>query len=271
MNATRLRRFILVALASSALLAAACGSSKSNDTSAQNTTATTAPSVTGSITVSAAASLTGAFTELGKSFQNAHPGTTITFNFGASSALVTQIQQGSAVDVFASADQANMDKLTSGGLIVGTPVVFARNQLEIVVKPGNPLGITSLSDLTKAKIVALCDSQVPCGSAADKALAANNVSLDASKVTRGQDVKATLAQVTTGDADAAVVYVTDALTVKDKTQQVPIAAAANVTNTYPIAIVKGTKNMALDQAWIAYVTGPTGQAVLKKAGFLPPA
>jgi len=256
----------LAAIAAFVLTLAACSSS----TSSTSTSATTA-GVSGSITVSAAASLTETFTALGKSFEQAHGGTTIQFNFGSSAALVTQIQQGSAADVFASASSKTMDDLVSSGNVQGQPTVFAKNELEIVVKSGNPLGITSLTDLTKAKTVALCASDAPCGAAADKALQQADVTLPTSQVTRGADVKATLAEVTTGDADAAVVYVTDAKTVtSSQGTAVPIPEAQQVIATYEIAQVKGSKEGELDQAWIAYVTGPEGRAVLARAGFLPP-
>jgi molybdate transport system substrate-binding protein len=247
---------------------AGCSSSSKTTTSSGTTTAA---GPTGSITVSAAASLTGTFTALGKSFETAHAGTTIHFNFGSSAALVTQIQQGAPADVFASASKATMESLVSSGDITGDPTVFARNQLELVVKPGNPLGITSLTDLTKAKTVALCAETAPCGAAAKTALAQANVTLPESQVSRGADVKATLSEVTTGDADVAVVYVTDAKTVGSAGQAVPLPDAQNVIAVYEIGQVKGTKNADLAQAWIAYVTGPTGQSVLKAAGFLPPA
>jgi molybdate transport system substrate-binding protein len=259
---------VLGALLVVVAVAAGCSSS-SKSTSTTGTTAS--GGLTGSITVSAAASLTGTFTDLGKSFEQAHAGTTIHFNFGSSAALVTQIQQGAAADVFASASSKTMDSLVSSGDVQGQPTVFAKNKLEIVVKPGNPLGITSLADLTKAKTVALCASDAPCGAAADTALKNNNVTLDPAKVTRGADVKATLAEVTSGDADAAVVYVTDAKTVTAaEGTSVPIPASENVIATYEIGQVKASKNGDLDQAWIAYVTGPEGQSVLAAAGFLPP-
>jgi len=254
-----------------AVVAAACSSSKSTSTTgATNGTSGTA-ALSGTIIVSAAASLTGTFTSLGKTFEAAHHGTTVTFNFGSSATLVTQIQGGAAADVFASASSKTMDSLVSSGNVEGQPQGFAQNTLEIVVKPGNPLGIHSLADLTKAKTVALCDSSAPCGSAADKALSANDVTLPASKITRGTDVKATLGEVTTGDADAAVVYVTDAKTIGSAGVAVPITGAQNVITSYEIAQVKGSKNGTLAQAWIAYVLSPTGQDVLKAAGFLPPA
>ncbi len=193
-----------------ALIAAACGSSSGSTSSS---TTTKARKLSGSITVSAASSLTGAFDQLGTTFHTANPGTTVTFNFGSSATLATQIQQGAPADVFASAATKDMDQVVQSGDVSGTPVIFARNTLAIVVKPGTPLGIHSLADLTKAVVVALCTSSAPCGAAADEALQRAGVTIPASKITLGQDVKSALQQVTTGDADAAIVYVTDAKTV----------------------------------------------------------
>ena len=265
-GAVRLAGAVLVV----AVVLSGCSSSSKSTTAA--TTTAPAKALSGSITVSAAASLTGTFGDLGTSFEKAHAGTTVHFNFGSSAALVTQIQQGAPADVFASASKATMDSLVTSGNITGDPVVFARNQLELVVKPGNPLGITSLADLSKAKTVALCAETAPCGAAAKSASAQDDVTVPESEVTRGADVKATLAEVTTGDADVAVVYVTDAKTVTAaQGTAVSIPDAQNVIAVYEIGQVKGTANADLAQAWIAYVTGPAGQAVLKAAGFLPPA
>jgi molybdate transport system substrate-binding protein len=242
----------------------ACGNSSSTGTT------TTTANLSGSITVSAASSLTAAFTQLGATFETGHPGTTVAFNFGSSGALATQIQQGSPVDVFASAAPANMTTVVNSGDIAGTPVIFARNSLEIVVKPGNPLGIHSMADLTKAGVVAICVPTAPCGATAERALIKAHVTIPKSKVTLGPDVDTTLSAVTTGDADAAIVYVTNAKSVAAQGMGVPIATSVNVTTSYPIAVVKSTKNKALAQAWIAYVLSPTAQKVLRQASFLPP-
>ncbi len=261
---TTCRVLVAGTLTTLAVGAAACGSSNG----AANT-ATTGPELTGSITVSAAASLTAAFGQLGTTFQSAHPGTTIAFNFGSSGALATQIQQGAPADVFASAAPANMTTVQQAGDISGQPVTFARNSLEIVVKPGNPLGIHSLADLTKANVVGICVSTAPCGATATLALTKAGVTIPTSKVTLGPDVDHTLAEVTTGDADAAIVYVTNAKTVGAQGVGIPIPAAMNVTTSYPIAVVKGTRNPTLAQAWINYVLGATAQRVLQAASFLP--
>ena len=245
---------------------AACSSS----TSTATTTSTTATRLTGSITVSAASSLTGTFTQLGSSFQRLHPGTTVMFNFGSSGALATQIVSGAPADVFASASPSDMTTVQAAHLVSGTPVTFARNRLEIVVKPGNPLGIHSLADLDKAAVVAICVSTAPCGSTAEEALAKAGVTLPTSKVSLGANVDATLAQVTTGDADAAIVYVTNAVTVGTQGVAVPIPPSQNVATSYPIAVLTTSANRPLASAWVAYVLGPVGRATLLHAHFLPP-
>ena len=260
----RMRRLTALSLGLAAMTMAACGSSTSS-----STTTTAAVKLTGSITVSAASSLTDAFGTLGTMFEAAHQGTTVAFNFGSSGALATQITQGAPADVFASASPGDMATVHTAGDTLGPPVTFARNSLEIVVKPGNPLGIHSLADLTKANVVAICVSTAPCGSTAAQALKNAHVTIPASKVTVGQDVDSTFAEVTTGDADAAIVYVTNAKTVGDKGVGIPIAASVNVTTSYPIAVLKATKNRSLARAWVAYVLGPTGQRVLRAASFLP--
>lgn len=226
------------------------------------------PSLTGSITVSAASSLTGVFTQLGRQFQAAHHHTTIAFNFASSSTLALQIQQGAPADVFASASVKDMGGVQKSGDIAGAVSIFARNTLAIVVKPGNPLHIRSLADLTKARVVALCVVSAPCGAAARKALAKSKVTIPIARISLGQDVKSTLAQVTTGDANAAIVFVTDAKTAHGQDVVVVIPTFENVITSYPIGLVKATTNRALAQAWISYVLGPSGQRALRLAGFL---
>lgn len=265
------RRTGMVALVLVAGLAlVGCGSSSgSSSGSKSSTTTTTTAKATGSITVSAAASLTEAFGTIGKDFSSANPGATVTFNFGSSGTLATQIQQGAPADAFASADPANIDTLQQANLVDGRATVFANNKLVIVTKPGNPKNVKSLADLATVGIVSLCGETVPCGKYADQALSAAGVTIPADKITRGVDVKATLAAVTTGDADAAIVYVTDAKTAGSAVASVAIPDAQNVIATYPIAVLKASGNPATTQAFVQYVVGPKGQATLKSYGFLP--
>jgi molybdate transport system substrate-binding protein len=227
------------------------------------------PKVTGSITVSAASSLTEAFTKMGTEFQKVNKGTTVTFNFAASSTLVQQIQGGAPADAFASADGANMQQLVSGGQVTADPIDFASNRLTIVVKPGNPKNVKSLADLPSLGVVSLCVATVPCGKYAAQALSQDGVTIPHDKITQGADVKATVSAVSTGDADAGVVYVTDAKSARKTVQTVKIPASLNVLAMYPIAPLASTQNRSLANAWVKYVTSAAGQKTLKSFGFLP--
>jgi molybdate transport system substrate-binding protein len=278
MTGTR-RRVLIGLLAVLSLGAAACSSSPKSSTTATTTAppATTAaspassaaPTVTGHLTVFAAASLTGAFGEIGKAFSQANPGATVTFSFDASSALAQQISQGAPADVFASADTTNMDKVTKANLNGTPPVIFATNLLAIIVPKGNPKGITGVSDLDKSGIkVVLCAPQVPCGKYANQILAKANVTV--TPVSLEENVKGVVTKVTSGEADAGIVYVTDVTAAGPSAQAVTIPADLNVVAQYPIATVKASKNTTADAAFIAYVTGPDGQAILAKYGFMKP-
>ena len=225
--------------------------------------------LSGSITVSAAASLTEMFTEMGTNFEKRYKGTTITFNFAASSALASQIQGGAPADVFASADGANMQKVVASGQVTADPIDFTANQLTIVVKKGNPRKVKKLGDLPNVDIVSLCAAAVPCGRYATQMLAQGGIAIPQDKVTLGQDVKATLTAVSAGDADAAIVYVSDAKAAGGDITEVPIAASLNVLAVYPIAPIVASQNAKLAEAWIDYVVSRAGQKALAQYGFLP--
>ena len=229
-----------------------------------------APKLSGTITVSAAASLTEAFTTLGRHFEKKNKGTTISFNFAASSALVAQIQGGAPGDVFASADGANMQKLVAGGQVTSDPSDFAANLLTIVVKKGNPEKVRSIADLAKIGVISLCAGTVPCGKYAAQALSSAGVTIPTDKITRGQDVKATLTAASAGDADAAIVYVSDAKSAGSAVQAVKIPASLNVIAVYPIAPLASSGNADLARAFVDYVVSSAGQKTLRKFGFLPP-
>ncbi|MCJ7439215.1 MAG: molybdate ABC transporter substrate-binding protein [Acidimicrobiia bacterium] len=223
----------------------------------------------GSITVFAASSLTDAFTKLGRDFQRSHPDTTISFSFNASSALATQIDEGAPVDVFASADATNMKKVVDAGAIGGRPVVFARNRLEIAVEPGNPLEIHSLADTVKSDVtLVLCAAVVPCGRYALDSYAKAGVQVR--EVPTAENAKATLAKVALGEADAAVVYVTDVAAAKNDADGVAIPERENVVAAYPIGVVKDTQNRALARAFSDYVTSSRGRRTLRHFAFLAP-
>jgi molybdate transport system substrate-binding protein len=237
---------------------------------ASTATAGAGAAIVGEIRVSAASSLSGAFDEIGAEFRAAYPGASVTFTFDSSSTLVTQILEGAEVDVFASAAESNMADLAAEDLIEGEPVVFARNELVIITKPGNPEGISGLADLEEAGVVSLCGEDVPCGRYATEALASAGVKIDEANVTRGQNATATATAVSEGDAVAGIVYVTDAEASRDAVDAVEIAADVNVTATYPIGVLADAGNAAVADAFVAYVMGDEGQAVLEERGFLAP-
>jgi molybdate transport system substrate-binding protein len=258
---------VLVVLA---VLAVLSGCGRDADTAAQpGGNSSVAPGPSGPLTVSAAASLTVPFTTIGRQFEAAHPGVDVTFTFDSSGTLATQINEGAPVDVFASADAASMAKVADGGLVAGTPVPFARNRLAIVVKKGNPREVKGLRDLATVGTVSLCGVEAPCGRYADQILRRAGVEVPADHVTRGQNAKAALTAVSAGDADAGIIYVTDIT--GDGVEAVALPDEQNARADYPAAVVRTTAHPALAQAFLADLTGPDGQAVLRSAGFLPPA
>ena len=222
------------------------------------------------ITVSAAASLSKAYTELGKQFEKANPSIKVRFNFASTSSLVSQIQSGAPTDVFAAADLTSFDKLLASGNVVKSPKVFARNSMQLIVKPSNPLGISSVADLAKASVVSLCAKTVPCGVYAATVLSRYGVMLPESTITRGVDATATLNAVSTGDADAAIVYATDALSAKKSVSVISIPGGKNVNAMYGIGTIRGSKNSKQAEAFVQFVLSPAGQKVLKTFGFLAP-
>ena len=238
------------------LALAACGSS---DESSDGDT----------IMVFAAASLKKTFTEIGEQFKTDNPGVSVEFNFAGSSDLVTQLTQGAQADVFASADTKNMDKAAAAGLLDGDAVNFASNTLTIAVAPGNPKQIKSFQDLTKPGLsVVVCAPPVPCGSATQKVEEATGVNL--APVSEESSVSDVLNKVTTGEADAGLVYVTDAMGAGDKVAAVAFPEAAGAVNTYPIAALKTSERPELARKFIAAVTGEAGQKTLSAAGFAKP-
>jgi molybdate transport system substrate-binding protein len=183
---------------------------------------------------------------------------------------VSQIQSGAPSDVFAAADLTSFDKLLASGNVVKSPKVFARNSMQLVVKPSNPLGISSVADLAKASVVSLCAKTVPCGVYATTVLSRYGVVISESKITRGVDATATLNAVSTGDADAAIVYATDALSAKKSVSIISIPGGKNVTAMYGIAVIRGSKHSKQAEAFVQFVLSPAGQKVLKTFGFLAP-
>jgi len=282
-----MRRTVILAaapvLVASGVLAAGCSSSSStssppaagaSSSAPAATSVTTSPatsasaSLSGSITVFAASSLKEAFTTLGKQFEAAHPGVTVTFSFGASSTLATQIIAGAPADVFASASPKNMDQVVTAG-DASNPVDFVKNVMEIAVPPSNPAHVAALTDLAKQGVkVALCQPQVPCGVTAAKVF--KNAKITVTPVTLQPDVKSVLTQVELGNVDAGVVYVTDVHAAGAKVAGIMIPADLNASTEYPIATVSKSASTALASAFISYVLSPAGQAVLTADKFEKP-
>jgi molybdate transport system substrate-binding protein len=238
-------------------------------TTTAGSTTTAAGKVTGGIQVLAAASLTAAFNEIGTAFATANPGASATFSYAGSNDLAAQIQQGAPADVFASADQANMTKVTDAGDNVGEPEIFATNLLEIMVQPGNPKGITGVADLANPDLTVItCDPAVPCGAYAQQVFTAAGVSVTPKSLE--ENVKAVVTKITAGEGDAGIVYATDVLAAGDKAAGVEIPKDINVVASYPIVTVKQSTNQATAQAFIDFVLSDAGQQILAKYGFTGP-
>jgi molybdate transport system substrate-binding protein len=254
----------VVALAAAAALAlAGCSSSKAPAADASGTP----KAVT--LNVLAASSLTDTFNKLATEYESTHPGVTIKYEFGGSATLAQQITQGAPADVFAAASPATMKQVTDAGDADGTPTNFVSNKLVIAVAPNNPKGITSLADLTKPGLkVVLCAAEQPCGAAATKALAAGNVKL--APVSFAPDVKSALNTVELGEADAALVYQTDALAAGGKVTGVPFPEADQAINEYPIAALTHSSNLDAARAFVTFIESPAALTELQAAGFLAP-
>ncbi|QNE46068.1 molybdate ABC transporter substrate-binding protein [Glaciihabitans sp. INWT7] len=223
-------------------------------------------SLSGSITVFAAASLTKTFGELAAKFEAAHPGVTVATSFAGSADLVSQITAGAPADVFASADTRNMAKVST---LVGTPVNFATNVLEIAVPPGNPAKIATLADLAGPGVkTVVCAPAVPCGAATVTVETASGVKLN--PVSEENAVTDVLGKVSSGEADAGLVYVTDVKGAGSSVEGIPFPESGAAVNTYPIATVKAGTHQALATAFVTFVTGAVGRSVLAAAGFGAP-
>ena len=265
------RRFLISAVAVLGFLGASCGDDDAAD-SADTTTApvaATEPVVTGDVTVFAAASLTAAFTEIGDAFMTEYPDSTVTFNFAASSELVTQINEGAPADVFASADQNNMTKLTDAGNNGAEPEVFATNSLEIIVGPGNPKAITGLADLSNPDIIFVtCAPEVPIGAYTEEVLSKAGVTVTPASLE--ENVKGIVTKVTLGEADAGIVYKTDVTAAGDQAEGVEIPPDLNIVAEYPLVLTKEAPNTEAGQVFVDFVLGEQGQKILDSYGFTAP-
>ena len=287
-----MKRFLMVMLAIFALVVSACATPGTPSPAPVPTTQassrpepsplpTTEPSATSApqmLTVFAADSLTDAFDEIGKSFEAAHPGVTVTFNFGGSQTLRTQIEQGAQADVFASANAKEMDALVADKLVgENTAQIFLTNQLVVIMPVSNPAGLKTLADLSKPGLkLVLAAKEVPVGNYALQSLDKLDAALGAgfkdkvlvNVVSYENDVKQVVAKVQLGEADGGIVYLSDSVAAPDL-QKIEIPAENNVVAKYPIAALSASPNTGLAQDFIAYVLSSDGQAILQKWGFLP--
>lgn len=258
-----------MAIAIAAVCAAAVVSACSGTPSPPPAADPAAGGVTGAITVFAASSLRSVFATLAEQFETSHPGTTVTLSFAGSADLLTQLTAGAPADVFAPADEKTMGKAVDAGLAAGVPTTFATNTLTVITQPGNPKGIASVADLAKPEVsVVVCAPQVPCGAAAAKIESAAGVALR--PVSEESAVADVLGKVVSGQADAGLVYVTDAKTAGGAVTSVAIPQSAEAVNSYPIAVLAEANNPAAARLFVDLVTGPQGRQALAEAGFAGP-
>jgi len=223
----------------------------------------------GEITVFAASSLTSVFSTLSEQFDETYPGTDVHFSFAGSTDLVAQLTQGAPADVFAAADETSMAAAVDTGLITGVPAVFAANTLTIVTRPGNPRGIRAFADLARPGVsVVLCAPQVPCGAAGVKLQELTGVTI--TPASEESSVVGVLGKVLSGEADAGLVYATDAEAAGGKVTVVAIPESGSATNRYPIALLADSRNPDLAERFVELVTGPAGRRICADAGFAVP-
>jgi molybdate transport system substrate-binding protein len=230
------------------------------------------------LNVFAAASLTDAFTEIGKNFEAANPGVTVTFNFAGSQALRTQIEEGAPADVFASASGKEMDTLVTGAHVAeGTSQIFLNNKLVLILPADNPAGLDSLDDLANSGVkIVLAAEEVPVGNYARESLDLMNgsfgadfkVKVLANIVSNEDNVKQVVAKVQLGEADAGIVYTSDAVAAPEL-RTIEIPNELNVIAKYPIAPLTRSENATLAEAFITYVLSPDAETILQKWGFAP--
>ncbi len=221
------------------------------------------------VTVLAAASLTDAFTTLGRTFEEDHPGTTVDLSFGPSSGLARSIVEGAPADVFASASPTAMAEVVEADATASVPTDFARNVLEIVVPRGNPGEVRGLPDLARDDLlVGLCAPDVPCGEVAARVLEAAGVT--PATDTEEADVRALLTKVAAGELDVGLVYETDVAAGGDDVEGIPLPSGSPAGTRYPIAVLDGAADPDLAEDFVALVESAEGQRTLGDLGFRAP-
>lgn len=262
------RRRTAAAILTAALLVplAACGSDNDNEDSGADATASSSGVPKADLTVLAASSLTDVFKTAGAAYEKEHPGTRVKFSFAGSQELAAQVKQGAPADALVTADTTTMDGLKSD---TGTPAVIAKNRLVIATGKGNPEKIDNLKDLSDTRLkVVLAAPEVPVGRYGKQILAAQKI--DVKPVSQEPNVRAVLSKVELGEADAGLVYRTDAATATDKVEAVDIPDAQNAVASYPAATLRTTKNSEAAEAFVKWLSTPEAQKILAAAGFQQP-
>ncbi|MFJ9622631.1 molybdate ABC transporter substrate-binding protein [Streptomyces sp. NPDC101181] len=263
------RRRAAAAALTAALLVplAACGNDdKKDDDSGAQATSSASGAPKADLTVLAASSLTDVFKEAGAAYEKENPGTKVTFSFAGSQELAAQVKQGSPADALVTADTKTMDGLTAD---TGKPTVIAKNRLVIAVGEGNPEKVESLKDLSDSKLkVVLAAPEVPVGRYSQQVLDAQKI--EVRPVSQEPNVRAVLSKVSLGEADAGLVYKTDAATAPDKVDAVEIPDAENAIASYPAATLKTSEHSEAAAAFVAWLSTPDAQKILQGAGFQQP-
>ena len=271
MGITRRAAIAAVSLLSVVSLAACGGSASNSSTGAAAGAASASGSgasqkATGKVTVLAAASLQKAFEEIEKTVEKDNPGLDVTFDFQGSQDLVASLAGGDSADVLATANNSTM-KTAADQKLVGSQTEFATNVLTLIVPKGNPKKITGLDSSLDGANLVICAPEVPCGEATKKLAEAQGITLN--PVSEEQKVTDVRGKVESGEADAGIVYTTDAAAAKDKADKIDIPDGG-VINHYPIAQTAEPENPAGAQVFIEAVTGKVGQEILAKYGFGKP-
>ncbi|MDO5736693.1 MAG: molybdate ABC transporter substrate-binding protein [Propionibacteriaceae bacterium] len=217
------------------------------------------------LTVFAAASLNEVFVDIAEDFEAEHKGVTVKFSFGGSSDLVSQMESGAPAQVFASANEKQMERAIESEVVSGEDVLFASNTLTLVTPADNPAGITSLAEAAESSLV-ICAPQVPCGAATVKL--AESAGLELKPVSEENSVTDVLGKVTSGQADAGLVYVTDAKRAGKDVSIVEIPESDSIVNFYPIAAVDASDKLAQD--FVDFVLSTPSQDRLRDTGFGAP-
>ncbi|MFC9792938.1 molybdate ABC transporter substrate-binding protein [Streptomyces sp. NPDC127584] len=269
MTFTSTRRRTSAAVLTAALLVplAACGNDDTKkDTGGSTASGSASAAPAANLTVLAAASLTDVFKTAGAAYEKAHPGTKLTFSFAGSQELVAQVSQGSPADVLVTADTKSMDKVKAD---TTTPAIIATNRLVIATGEGNPFKVDDLKDLADTKLkVVLAAPEVPAGKYSKQIL--DKQSITVKPVSQEPNVRAVLSKVELGEADAGLVYKTDAASAADKVDAVEIPDDQNAVAKYPAATLKDSKNAEAAEAFVVWLSSPEGQKILQDAGFQKP-